>query len=265
MGHGPEILWRVYAAWSAKRRELLSPAVDPEVVAWHNARRTARRARSRAVVASSGAAGTAAVALATVPAGAPVAGGFFVLSAGLLGVGLKSARRARRARPATEFPPAPLPLPGSLGHRYLIRLDAALLAIDQLLGQAEYGAGLGRADAAGVRAAARASAAEVREIARRLAAAEEAHRRLVDPQSRSVIDRTISALTADLHEGVTGLERLVAAASEVVVAASGSGLTDPAAGYLLQDAVRDLEARAAGLRASQWTLDDSFRLPPGDA
>lgn len=264
MAHGSEILRWAYATWQAKRRESLSPVADPEAAAWHRARRAARRARSRAIAAGSGGAGTAAVALATLPAGTPVTGGLFVVSAALLGVGLKSARRARRERPATEFPPAPLPSPGSPGHRYLSRLDAALLAIDQLLGQAEYGAGLGRADAEGVRAAARDAAGQVREVARRLAAAEEANRRLVDPQARTVIDRTISMLTADLHDGVTGLERLVGAASEVVIAASGSGLTGLTAGHLLQDAVQDLEARAAGLRTSRQSLDDLLRLPPGD-
>lgn len=269
MAHGSDVLRWLYTTWRARSRarnaEPTTPATDPEAAAWHSARRSAQRARGRAIAAGSGAAGTAAVVLATVPA-APVAGGGLVLAAGLLGVGLKAAHRSRRLKPATEAPPAPLPSPGSPGYRYLTRLDAAVLALERMLGHAEYGAGLDRADAAGIRATARTAAAEVREVARRLTAAEEAHRRLMDPQSRIVIDRTISTLTADLHDGVTGVERLVAAASEVVIAASGSGLTGSTANYLLKAAVGDLEARAAGLRASQRALDDGpLELPPRDS
>lgn len=265
MAHGSDVVGWLYSAWRARAAGALGSAgaADPETAVWHRARRQAKRAHRRAVAAGSGAAGTAAVAAATIPVSPDVVvGGGFALAAGLLGVSLRYARRAKRLLPATETPPAALPGPGSTGYRYLTRLDAAVLAIERLLPQAEAGAGLGRADAVRVQTAARTAASEVRAIGRRLAAAEEAHRRVLDPRSRAVIDRTISTLTADLHDGVTGLERLVAASSEVAAVAA-SGLRDSVASHLLRDALGDLEARAAGLHASQRALDDgSLGLSP---
>lgn len=270
MAHGSEVIRWLYSAWRSRATgdQWTAGVADPETTAWHRARRQARRAHRRAVAAGSGAAGTAIIALAAVPLSPGVVpGGGFALSAALLGVCVGDARRARRLRPATDTPPSALPAPGSAGFRYLTRLDAAVLAMERLLPQAQAGAssGLDRSDAIRVHTAARVAASELREIARRLSAAEEAHRRVLDPRSRAVIDRTISTLTADLYDGVTGIERLVAASSEVAALATAD-LTDSVASHLLQDAVLDLEARAAGLRASQRALDhDSFGLPSREA
>lgn len=248
--HGLEIIgsllrYREQLRSAGWRANPLPPA-DPDASAWRDRLRRAARARRRARVAAGGAAASAGVAVLALPSVSPglVASG--ALAAVLSGVAVRGAAAARRLRPDSPRP-APLPAPGWTGHSSVVRLNAAEAAVERLLGQAQAAEALGQGDAAQVRRATTDAARELRQVARRLAAAEAALRTVADARARAALDATVSSLAADLHEGVRHLEDLVAAAAEVVAALAPQAYQWQTAAQV-SDALDGLRSRAAGLR-----------------
>lgn len=226
------------------------PVADPETTSWFAAQRRALRARRTAMYTGAGGGGVAVTALAVAAADPGLGIGTGAIALGLLGASGNQLRRARSARPKDDAPPPPLPAPGSPGHRYLLRLDAASHSIDQLL----TGADLGSArESAQVRSAVASTAQELRATARRIAAADNALRALGDPRARSAVDAVLSGLTADLHEGVVAVERLVTAAAGVA-SSGGFNSLGSTSHYLLDEALADLEARGTALQETQRSL-----------
>lgn len=151
-------------------------------------------------------------------------------------------RVERAPRPVRPTAPPPLPPVGSMARAPMERLASRERALTDLLALLGPAAGTAGADAA-------AAAGTLREHAARLVAIEAA-RDGVPAEAAAGLDTALATLRQRLEEGVSGYERMVAAAADAVAATGGgAGGIGSGALYRLEDAVDTLTGLARGLRA----------------
>lgn len=226
-----------------RRSDAVQAAVDPEVLRWRAARDRARRLARRGGRGLSAGAALVVAGAAAAPAGGTALGSVLAVGGGATALaGWRVRRRAVTALGSVGGEPAPLPLFGSAASSSLARLQRA----EQALGVSVQAIPPHLApEAADVRAAAAAAAAQVRELARHVAVLERA--RSVGGAAPAELDQALSNLVADLHETVGAYERLTQAAARLAVGVRTSAAT----GAQLADLADRLAALAQGEQEAQ--------------